>query len=74
MDAVESNQQTLLLEVRDFVQTCMQMASLPGERNAPLPPGEAVIFRSPRRGVCGHYWRRLHLPDKWKPLNSRDCL
>ena len=73
MDVVESNQQPLSLEVSGFVQTCMQMASLPGKGNAPSPPGEAVIIRNSRKSRTGSYLRRLHLPDKWKPLNSTEC-
>lgn len=35
--------------------------------------GKQFSSGAPGRGARGSYLRRLHLPDKWKPLNSRDC-
>lgn len=73
MDVVESNQQPLSPEVSGFVQTYMQMASLAGKGNAPLPPGEAVIVRNSSKSRTGLCVRRLHPPDKWKPLSATEC-
>lgn len=49
MHVVESNLQPLPLEVSGFVQTCAQMESLPGEGNAPSPPGETVTLGNSRK-------------------------
>lgn len=49
MHVVEGNLQPLPLEVNDFVQTCAHMESLPGEGNAPSPPGETVILGNSKK-------------------------
>lgn len=59
MDVVGSNLPSVHLGVSGFVQTCVQMASLPGEGNAPLHPGKVVILGNSRKRKAWQQFKQI---------------